>query len=291
MQHIGISFSQKSFQIVMPAEGAPREVLYSKNISFSQPVNDFRLFSDSVLSDLKDGIAGFLAEYNVSSAYLNIAIPYNQAYTCWVYIPAGASKAVKKKQVEWTLSRQLAPDLSAYKISLLKEQPHTQTSAKLLVVALQKNLIRRFISVASDLNIELNSLLLDSLALESFIQTEENKNLSLQLVKVAYPLIENHFFENGEYTLTYLDNLALDTRPLGEQVAEIVNGKNKEFLQGREKNSDKPIKTIIYGDEELLRCLPDVEKKINGPFGQPALTASDSNTTHSLAMEALGSII
>ena len=291
MQHIGISFTQNSFQIVLPAEGAPREVLHSKQIAFSEPARNFRLFTESALNDIREGLAQCLAEFNVSSAYLNVSIPFNQAYTSWVFMPAAADKNVKKKQVQWTLKQQLPGELSRYKISLLKEQPHTDTSVKILVVALEKVLIRQFMAAVEDLNVELNSLLIDSLALESFLQTEENSGNVLQLVKVAFPVIENHFFENGQYMLTYLDNLALDDRPLKESVAEIVNGKNKEYQQGREKESRQQIKTIFYGDSTLTGWLPEVAKKINTPIEQPAVSGKDTNTVHSLAIEALGCII
>ncbi len=291
MQHIGISFTQNSFQIVLPAEGSPREVLHSKQMAFSEPAQDFRLFTESALNDIREGLARFLAEFNVSSAYLNVSIPYNQAYTCWVFLPAGADKNVKRKQVQWTLKQQLPEELSRYKISLLKEQPHTDTSVKVLVVALEKELIRQFMTAVEELNVELNALLIDSLALESFIQTEENTGSVLQLVKVAFPVIENHFFENGQYMLTFLDNLALDDRPLKESVAEIVNGKNKEYQQWREQESSQQVKTIFYGDKSLTGCLPDIAKKINAPLEQPAVSGKDTSTVHSLAIEALGCII
>ncbi len=291
MQHIGISFTQNSFQIVLPAEGSPREVLHSKQIAFSEPQQNFHIFTKTAFDDIREALARFLAEHNISAAGLNISIPFNQAYTCWVFLPAGADKNVKKKQVQWTLKQQLPQEINRYKISLLKELPHTETSKKVLVVALEKELIRKFMDAVKELNVELNSLLIDSLALESFIQSEDKNRDILQLVKVAFPLIENHFFENGQYMLTYLDNLALDERPLKESVAEIVNGKNKEYQQWREQEEEQPVKTIFYGDKDLAGWLPDIARKINTPLEQPAVSGKDTNTVHSLAIEALGCII
>ncbi|RMH63029.1 MAG: hypothetical protein D6677_08410 [Calditrichaeota bacterium] len=291
MQHIGTSFTNRFFEILIPGTSAPNEVMVSQRCDYGTNDSDYRLLTDDNLNTWRDELKRFMTEQGWEEARLSIALPYNQAYVTWVYVPADADKSVKKQQIEWAISQQLPAPVSEYKISVLDEDKDSETSLRIRVVAMEKRLIKKLIGITRTCNLTLKALLINSFALENFIQSTHNDSGLMHILKITPRIIENHLFENGRYRQTYLHDTKQEDFTNPGQIAEIINSANKKYGQYNPEAADLPTQALIYGVDELEHLMPELAKKTNFPVHIPEVVHQSSGESAVLAIEALGALL
>ncbi len=291
MQHIGTSFTHRFCEIYLPGTTTLNEVKHSRRYVFEPPVTDFQLLNENPLAQWRDGLQNFLNEHQIDQAALNIVLPFNQAFVGTAYVPADADKAMKKQQIQWTLSQHLPDPLSEYKISVLDEVDDSETTHRIRMVAIEKALLKKIITAISGLNVELNALLINSFALENFLQKMNHVDGVTHVVKIDHTHIESHFFENGTYSQTYVHSIA-DAIPLvAGKIAEIINSTTKKYLQLNPETDGQKIRAIVYGNDDVNSLIHELGRKINIQVQPPEIIHPAESEPSALAIEALGALL
>lgn len=246
-----------------------KDLLYTGKLDYPFEYRDDIIFDEVNFLKLSDSIIKQREERQIEDLSLFFVLPSKYAYLKRVAFPKNSELSLDRFQIEWDINTYISGDIAEYKIIQTDHIFEFKNYDEKIIIAIKKTLIKTIAQLANACNAELGAIVLNNYAIENFINANRlvDQDHNQLVFRVGKNSLESHFFLDGHYHSTLIDNLNLileESDPMQKIIRSVKENYNY-FLNLVEKMpppQNRPIRTMVYG----TNLTEDMFAKLKGSF-------------------------
>jgi hypothetical protein len=271
--HIGIAFTPDAITTSCFKKSPEEHILTGlSKISYPFPYDESNFLKEENIVRLANLLLNHFESSHIDVSSASISVESNLSLAKMVKIPFNLNEQEEEKHIQWDLQQSLASDLDEY-VYLKSETTFAWESFKeILVIALRKDIIDFFKSLANFAKINLNNLSSNQLAAEVCFKnaySEKSDNLNL-LYRITNNRLESICLLDGNLYMSNYEKInSASPRSLNEIILDRITDYAKYVEENFEyvKDSTTKINQIfIYGMELTDHFKSLLNNNITIPF-------------------------
>lgn len=271
--HIGIAFTADAITTSYFKKDPQEQILTGLDkISYPFPYDESNFLKEENIVRLANLLLNHFESSQIDVSSVSISVESNLSLAKMVKIPFNLNDQEEEKHIQWDLQQSLSSDLDEY-VYLKSETTFAWESFKeILVIALRKEIIEFFKSLANFAKLNLKNLSSNQLAAEVCFKnaySEKSDNLNL-LYRITHNRLESICLLDGSLYMSNYEKInSVSPRSLNEIMLDKITDYAKYVEENFEyvKDNTKKINQIfIYGMELTDHLQALLNKNITTPL-------------------------